>query len=310
MKTSKVRHLLVSYFTYTRKERNAALVLTGLILGIQLITWFRMHISEPATAVISMEEETAFTSMKKSKYRKSTGVKEFDARVRMKPEIVEFDPNTTDSSGFVALGLSPRQAGTVIRYRNKIGGFKTREALKNVRVISPYLYLKWEPHIVIRKDKIDPKHSRLVENTGYRKSFPAKKQERPVLDVNRADTNALMDLPLIGSGRARAIVMYRERLGGFINVEQLREVKAIPDSVYEVIVPYLRVVSGPFRKLDINHLPADSMRHPYLSWQLARLIVSYRAQHGFFKTYEDLTKLPLVNAEILSKLAPYLLINP
>ncbi|MBK9317838.1 MAG: helix-hairpin-helix domain-containing protein [Bacteroidetes bacterium] len=170
-------------------------------------------------------------------------------------------------------------------------------------MLQPELFAQWEPFIEIKNAEAPP----AKQKSGL---FQKKKQELPILDLNRADTIALQDLPLIGSGRARAIVNYRERLGGYISLEQMLEVKAIPDSVYEAILPYLKVVSGPYRKLDINHLPADSLRHPYLNKQLARMIVSYREQHGVFKTYQDLNKLPLVNAEILSKLAPYLTFNP
>ncbi len=199
--------------------------------------------------------------------------------------------------------MSPKQAASLLRYRDRIGGFKDKAAVQKVKVLKPELYAQWEPFIDLKKSEAPP----AKQKSGL---FQKKKQELPILDLNRADTIALQDLPLIGSGRARAIVNYRERLGGYISLEQMLEVKAIPDSVYEAILPYLKVVSGPYRKLDINHLPADSLRHPYLNKQLARMIVSYREQHGVFKTYQDLNKLPLVNAEILSKLAPYLTFNP
>jgi DNA uptake protein ComE-like DNA-binding protein len=66
---------------------------------------------------------------------------------------------------------------------------------------------------------------------------------------------------------------------------------------------------GPYKKLNINSLPSYSLRHPYINKQLARLIVAYREQHGVFKSPSDLTKIPLVDEEILRKLAPYLLFN-
>jgi len=292
----------MSYFTYTRSEKNAAMVLTGLLLVMQTYVWFRHYTDTPGEYHLTAEEVHQFQQLESQKNSKSFK-KEETAYVRSKPVLSVFDPNETDSSGFVALGMSPKQAASLLRYRDRIGGFKDKASVQKVKVLQPELYAQWEPFIEIKKAEapLVKQKSGLVQK---------KKQELPILDLNRADTIALQDLPLIGSGRARAIVNYRERLGGYISVEQLQEVKAIPDSVYEVILPYLKVVGGPYRKLDINHLPADSLRHPYLNKQLARMIVSYREQHGVFKTYQDLNKLPLVNAEILSKLAPYLTFNP
>ncbi|MBL0095481.1 MAG: helix-hairpin-helix domain-containing protein [Bacteroidetes bacterium] len=302
MKTSRFRHVWMSYFTYTRSEKNAAMVLTGLLLVMQTYLWFRHYTDVPGEYQLTAEEARQFQQLEGQKNSKSFK-REEAASVKSKPVLTVFDPNETDSAGFVALGMSPKQAASLLRYRDRIGGFKDKAAVQKVKVLKPELYAQWEPFIDLKKVEAPP----AKQKSGL---FQKKKQELPILDLNRADTIALQDLPLIGSGRARAIANYRERLGGYISVEQLQEVKAIPDSVYEVILPYLKVVSGPYRKLDINHLPADSLRHPYLNKQLARMIVSYREQHGVFKTYQDLGKLPLVNAEILSKLAPYLTFNP
>ncbi|MBK7887353.1 MAG: helix-hairpin-helix domain-containing protein [Bacteroidetes bacterium] len=302
MKTSRFRHVWMSYFTYTRSEKNAAMVLTGLLLVMQTYLWFRHYTDTPREYQLSAEEAQQFQQLESQKNSKSFK-REDAASVKSKPVLSVFDPNETDSAGFVDLGMSPKQAASLLRYRDRIGGFKDKASVQKVKVLQPELFAQWEPFIKMKNMEAPV----IKQRTGF---LQKKKQELPILDLNRADTIALQDLPLIGSGRARAIVNYRERLGGYISVEQMMEVKAIPDSVYEAILPYLKVVSGPYRKLDINHLSADSLRHPYMNKQLARMIVSYREQHGVFKTYQDLSKLPLVNAEILSKLAPYLTFNP
>ena len=45
-----------------------------------------------------------------------------------------------------------------------------------------------------------------------------------ILDLNRADTTELKKVPGIGSGIARLIVGYRQRLGGFYQIEQLKDI--------------------------------------------------------------------------------------
>lgn len=45
-----------------------------------------------------------------------------------------------------------------------------------------------------------------------------------LVDLNRADTTELKKIPGIGSGIARLIIGYRQRLGGFYNITQLQEI--------------------------------------------------------------------------------------
>ena len=51
--------------------------------------------------------------------------------------------------------------------------------------------------------------------------------EGTLIDLNRADTTELKKIPGIGIGIARAIVAYRNQLGGFYDVGQLQELKWI-----------------------------------------------------------------------------------
>ena len=305
MKTNRFRHFMYSYFTYTRGEKNAALVLCFILMVLQANLWYQHYYLTPETFIPSIEIKLAADKIHLKEKNKS----QFTTKYNKREEIVisPFDPNTTDSSQFVKLGLSPKQASSLIRFRDRIGGFKSKEDVKNVRVLHASLYEKWEPFVALSPAK------GIKTTEKYKSDFKSNREaSRPkwiVLDLNKVDTTELQDLPFIGSGRSKAIVNYRERLGGFCTVEQLKEIRSIPDSVYKIIFPKVKVDGGPYKKLNINSLPSDSLRHPYINKQLARLIVAYREQHGVFKSPSDLKKIPLVDEEILRKLAPYLLFN-
>jgi len=45
-----------------------------------------------------------------------------------------------------------------------------------------------------------------------------------VVSLNEADTSQLKRVPGIGSGLAKMIVAYRDKLGGFTHLEQLQEI--------------------------------------------------------------------------------------
>ena len=50
-----------------------------------------------------------------------------------------------------------------------------------------------------------------------------------------------MTIDMIGQTRANAIIAYRDYLGGYTSVEQLRNISGIGESVYAAIEPYVTV---------------------------------------------------------------------
>ena len=63
------------------------------------------------------------------------------------------------------------------------------------------------------------------------------------IDLNQADAATLALLPRIGPALAEAIVVHRERIGGFRNVEELEDVRRIGPVTRAAVEPW--VVTGP-----------------------------------------------------------------
>jgi DNA uptake protein ComE-like DNA-binding protein len=143
----------------------------------------------------------------------------------------------------------------------------------------------------------------------YKKFKPprhVKKRIEP-FDINSADTSAFIELPGIGRKLAARIVLFREKLGGFYNVQQLREVYGVQDSVYRKIAPFLICTPGNVKKIDINNAEKETLKvHPYIRWQMANALVAYRDQHGAFHSEEDLLKLENIDGDALKKMIPYI----
>jgi competence protein ComEA len=61
------------------------------------------------------------------------------------------------------------------------------------------------------------------------------------LNLNTATVEELMTIDELGEKRAGMIVAYREQLGAYTSVSQIKDIKGIGDSLYEKVAPYLTV---------------------------------------------------------------------
>ncbi len=61
------------------------------------------------------------------------------------------------------------------------------------------------------------------------------------LNLNTCTYDQLVALDGIGERKAELIIAYRDYLGGYTSVEQLKDISGIGDGVYEKIAPYFTV---------------------------------------------------------------------
>jgi len=130
------------------------------------------------------------------------------------------------------------------------------------------------------------------------------------LDINKADTTAWMQLKGIGPVYASRIIKYREALGGFNDLAQLAEVYGLSRELLDNIAPHLYLRAGSLNQIPINHVQLDELRrHPYISPQVAKVILAYRRQHGPYTSIAELFETGVVDSIFLIKIAPYLRLN-
>lgn len=122
--------------------------------------------------------------------------------------------------------------------------------------------------------------------------------------MNTADTALLKRIPGIGSGIAKRIVAYRNRLGGFYRVEQLREIEYVTPEMSE----WFEVSStDSLVKIPVNKASLERLRnHPYMNFYKARAIIELRRKRGKIKGLPQLSMLEEFTEEDLQRLAPYL----
>ena len=145
----------------------------------------------------------------------------------------------------------------------------------------------------------------MAERPRFDSIVPARRQ-RLTVELNSADTLTLQLLHGIGPARARRIVEYRERLGGYRNVEQLLEVYGIDAGLLADMAPHLTVDTTAVNKMEINRLSLKQLlRHPYIEYYQARDIVRLRDKGIAITTADDLRAVPSMNDSTLRRLLPY-----
>ena len=215
-----------------------------------------------------------------------------------------FDPNTADSTTLLRLGLAPWQVRNIYRYRAKGGRFRSPESFAQVYGLDKQQYEQLRPYIRIA-DEFRPAADFVKDSLRSHRDtvrYPIKLLPTEFIVLNKADTTQLKKVPGIGSGWARRIMSYGERLGGYVDVMQLTEMDGFPPEALEFFI-----VEDPHpRKININTLTLNQLRHhPYINFYQARAIHDYRRTKGPLTSLDQLRQLKDFPPEALERLAPY-----
>jgi len=217
-------------------------------------------------------------------------------------KLFNFDPNKIDIEDWKTLGLSVKQAQSIINYRNKGGKFYKPEDLQKMYTISPEMYKKLLPYVQIEnQDSSYPKKDFQYEKKEY------VKKALVIVDINQADSVQLDEIKGIGPAFANRILKYRERLGGFYKKEQLMEVYGLDSAKYSEIKDQVSISSVKLKTVNINAAVFNDLKtNPYLSYKQINAIIQYRKQHGNYSNANDLKKVVILNQEVIEKIIPYI----
>ncbi len=133
-------------------------------------------------------------------------------------------------------------------------------------------------------------------------------KENTLIELNSADSTDLIKIYGIGNVFSKRIVKYRDLLGGFYKIEQLKEVYGINDSIYTCIESSFIIDTNLIKKIDINTINELSLaKHPYLSKYDARAIIAFRKfKDGKIENIEELKKNKIIIDTTYIKVFDYL----
>lgn len=167
------------------------------------------------------------------------------------------------------------------------------------------------------KSYTNEKYNRSTENSStkpYSERSSYSKQEKfttaAAISLNETDTAEWKMLPGIGSAFSARIVKYREKLGGYISLHQLKEVYGVTDELFDDIAPFIReddIGTGHCVKLNINQLEfKEILAHPYIDYEQTKAIVDLRRRTGNITSTSELAMLEEFTAEDIERITPYI----
>ncbi len=227
-----------------------------------------------------------------------------DETAVFEPERFAFDPNTADSTQLLRLGMQPWQVRSIYKYRAHGGIFREKSDFARVPGLTVKQYRELEPYISIGRDyqpasEVIAKKELIKRDSIYHSH---KLAENETVELSSADTTELKRVPGIGDYYARQIIEYRERLGGFVSIDQLDEIDGFPQKAKQFLV---LTTSQPLQ-LNLNKLSLKELRrHPYINYYQARAIIDYRRTEGKINSLDDLRLLRDFPQEAIDRLKPY-----
>ena len=295
------------FFYFSLSELRAIYVLLVLIV-VLIIAIIWMPTSGVQSVYDVAEADSLVLKLKQKEERKSFSKNEL-IQGSVPATLAPFEPNLADSIELLRLGLPSYVVNNVIKYRQKGGRFSTPESFARIYGLTEEKFKELKPYIYISKDFIKkPEQRKFLQERPKREhkmdSLPKhfKYPEGTLVDVNAADTTELKKIPGIGSGIARRIVAYRNRLGGFYSLEQLNEVEFVSADLFK----WFKLESDSIRKLPINRVGLDKLRaHPYINFYQAKVIVEYRRKRGEIKSLSQLSLYEEFAEKDLKRLSAY-----
>lgn len=215
---------------------------------------------------------------------------------------VSFNPNQVTKFQLLQMGIPAKSAETWIHFLEKGGEFYKPTDLNKLYGLSPEIVEQLMPFVMLPSK--DFSKNALQQN--FKMEHPKEKQLN-IVDINLADSISWEKLPGIGPSLARRIINFREKLGGFYSIEQVKETFGLQDSIFIKIKPQLKIGVPILRKIKINEADWSVLKdHPYIRSPLAGLILKYRKAHGRIANIEELDEIMQIDKEAITKAAPYL----
>ncbi len=278
------KYFIKEYLSFTKKERTGIFILLFIILiCIILPFFFPYFIQQKKYDHSQFDKEIAKLKILQADTSNRNYYNKFDENnyanynepnykndyTKLKGELFYFDPNTASVDDWKRLGIRDKTAQTIQKYINKGGHFYKPEDIGkiwglhkgDVDRLLPFVRIEILKNKYTRNDTVD-----------FKKNLDSYKYKKPAVqnvEINSSDTTAFIALPGIGSKLAQRIIAFRQKLGGFYSVDQIKETYGLPDSTFQKIKINLSLNIAGIKKFNINTATLEEMKtHPYIRYAI------------------------------------------
>ena len=291
-----------SHFKFNKQERSGIFFLLLLIVLLQVGYFAYVSLPQGKNTLLTVDSEIQ---------ARIDTLKE-NAALKDSVKIYPFNPNfITDYKGYT-LGMTAIEIDRLHAFR-KLDKFAnspeefqkvTRISDSLLAVISPYFkFPEWT------KKRRQSSVSSTQYNTGRSSSpFSNGPGEKTVKDLNKATAEDLKSVNGIGEVLSARIIKFRNRLGGFLVDEQLRDVYGLEPEVVEKTLRLYKVLSVPsIEKINVNSASAEELQKLiYLQRKVAQDIVNYRNDNGTIDSFDELLNIEDFPSDKIERIALYL----
>jgi DNA uptake protein ComE-like DNA-binding protein len=284
------------FFKFSKEQQTGIVILFAIIVILQLVFYF----SDFSSDKIENPEKQEWLSLQS----------QIDSLKKENPKLLQktflFNPNfISDYKGY-KLGMSVQEIDRLLAFRKENKFVNSAKEFQNVTKVSNSLLSTIAPFFKFPVWVSYKNNSRGYKNT----SSPAftKKEKIVQVDINQATKEDLIKINGIGEAISIRILTQKEKLGGFLSMEQLKEIWGLSPEVILNLNSHFAITKAPsLHKIDINNASLKELsQFFYFKYDLARQIVKYRSMNGDFKNIEDLIKINGFPVEKANFIALYL----
>jgi competence ComEA-like helix-hairpin-helix protein len=173
-------------------------------------------------------------------------------------------------------GIGIKLSARIIKFRNSIGGYQTKEQLAKVYGLKPELVNAILNHFYIKNSNLE----KITKKT-------------KILDLNKVTSEELKLVNGIGEKLSARIIKYRNSIQGFHYEDQLNEVYGLKPEVITRLLKQFKILSKPsIKKIDINEASFKDVLHlPYIDYELTKKIFEYKEEFAEIQNLEELKKI-------------------
>ena len=278
------------YFYFSRAERTAAFVLIGMIALVVLLPKFLWQQKPELLMPLAMEQFGIDTMYMPAAFEVVENVSTKDPFV--------FDPNTASVETLVSLGFSTKLANTLANYRNKGGVIKSSKDLSKIWGMPTLLANRLAPYV-----RVSGTGSKIGQTKPWETAFKPSYAVAAPIDINTASVSEFEALKGIGPVLATRIVGFREKQGGFTQVQDLLQVYGVKDSLLLALSPYLRLAESGVTKSNFNQASVlQLVQKAGLQPVVAQALVRWRQQNGAFVKFDELENFEGLSAASMAAL--------